>query len=279
MRVRRRYVPLAAVLGLAVAVLPAVASSETSSTVEAVNQSLYVHKWLPAQVAVPAGGAVALRNSTAVAHGVEWVGGPTKPECSSGVPVGNTPAASGAQWSGTCTFKQAGTYTFYCTVHGPEMTGTITVNANGTTTTTTTATSPTSTTTTTTPTTPTTTTPAEPPSGSPLLAGPSLRFARRGAVVDGSLDISGAGAGERLEVNLLARSASLAVARHSTPVRVGRFLRRSVPAGRVSFAVKLNGRARRALERHRRLALVVQITLTPAHGGPFTVKRALVAHT
>ncbi len=48
------------------------------------------------------------------------------------MPVGTTPAASGTKWSGACTFTQAGTYTFFCTVHGSEMTGTITVNTGGT---------------------------------------------------------------------------------------------------------------------------------------------------
>ncbi len=277
---RRRYVPLAAVLGAAVAVLPAVASSETSPTIDAVNEGGGVygehHRWSPSQATVTAGGVVALRNSTAVEHGVEWVGGPAKPTCGSGVPVGSTPAASGKEWSGTCTFAQAGTYTFYCTVHGREMTGTITVNATGTTTGTTTTT----TTTTTSPTTTTsTTTPAESSSGPPLLGSPSLRASQRGGSVRGSLEISKSGTGDRLEIDLLARSASLARAKRSTRVRVGRLVRGSVSAGRVSFVVKLNARGRRALERHRRLALAVRITLTPVYGEPFTVTRGIVVHT
>ena len=46
-------------------------------------------------------------------------------------------------------------------------------------------------------------------------------------------------------------------------VRVGHLVRSSVSAGKMSFVVKLNASARRALKRHHRLALTVKITLTP----------------
>lgn len=271
MRLRRRYIPLVALLGVATAMLPAIASSETSPTVEAVNvpangYSEETHYWSPSQVAVMAGGVVMFSNPTTVPHGVEWVGGPTKPACGSGVPVGTTESASGSKWSGTCTFSQAGTYTFYCTVHHAKMSGTITVNAGGTTTTTTT------------PTTTTTTTTTEAPAGSPLLGSPTLRSSQRGGSVKGSLDISSAGAGDRLDIEVFAKSASLAKAKHSTRIRVGLLVRGSVSAGKTSFAVKLNVKARRALKRHRRLALTVRITLTPVHGEPFSVTRAVVEH-
>jgi plastocyanin len=271
-RLRRRYVPLMALLGVAAAVLPAIASSETSPTVDAVNTGLYSHSWAPSQVSVAAGGVVTLRNPTAVSHGVNWVGGPAKPTCDSGVPVGTTEASSGKEWSGTCTFAQAGTYTFYCTVHGPEMTGTVTVSPGGATTTTVTTT-PTTTTTGTTPSPKT-----EIPSGSPLVGGPSLRASQHGATVRGSLVISKAGAGDRLEVDLFASSATLAKAKHATRVPVGRFSRGSVSAGRQSFSVKLGAKARRALSRRHRLALTVKIVLTPFHGEPTTLTRTVVAH-
>ncbi len=225
------------------------------------------HHWSPAQATVMAGGVVTFSNPGTIPHGVEWVGGPAKPTCSSGVPVGTTESASGSKWSGTCTFAQAGTYTFYCTVHHAAMTGTIVVNANGTTTTTTTTTTPTTT---------TTTTPTEPPAGSPLVGSPSLRSSQRGGSVKGSLDISKAGAGDRLEIDVFAQSASLAKAKHSTPVRVGRFSRSSVSVGAMSFSVKLDSRARKALRRHRRLALTVKITLTPFYGEPVTITRSVV---
>ncbi|MFZ1155173.1 MAG: plastocyanin/azurin family copper-binding protein [Solirubrobacteraceae bacterium] len=279
MRLRRRYVPLLVVLGLAAAVLPALASSETSPTVNAVNTStggLYSeehHSWSPSQVSVGAGGVVTFSNSSEVPHGVEWRSA-LKPTCEEGagkVPVGTTAAASATKWSGSCTFSQAGTYTFYCTVHGPEMTGTITVSPDGATTTTMT-------------TNPTTTTPGGPPpetevlSGSPLVGSPSLRSSQHGTSVHGSLDISKAGAGGRLEVELLTNSTSLGKTKHSTRISVGRFIRSSLPAGQQSFSVKLSAKAKRALNRHHRLALTVRIVLTPLHGKPTTLTRSVIQH-
>ena len=120
----------ASVLGATVAILPAVAGSVATPKIEAVNGPGYLgeeHKWVPAQVSVNAGGVVAIKNATAIAHGVEWKTGPTTPSCSVGVPVGSTPAASGTNWSGTCTFAEGGTYTFWCTVHGSAMSGSVTV--------------------------------------------------------------------------------------------------------------------------------------------------------
>jgi plastocyanin len=262
-----------ALLGAATAVLPALASSETSPTVEAVNQpggiySEEKHAWSPPQSTVMAGGVVTFSNPGTIPHGVEWVGGPAKPMCSSGVPVGTTESASGSKWSGTCTFTQAGTYTFYCTVHHAEMTGTITVSASGTTTTTTAPT---------TPTTPTTT-PTESSNGSPFAASPTLRSSQRGGTVRGSLEISKAGAGDRLEIDVFARGASLAKVKHPARVRVGRLVRSSVAAGAMSFAVKLDAKARRALKRHRKLALSVRITLTPFYGEPVSVTRSVTEH-
>jgi plastocyanin len=243
--------------------------------VEAVNVGgLYgeSHHWSPAQVTVVAGGVVTLSNPTETLHGVEWVGGPDKPTCEEGagkVPVGTTAAASASKWSGTCTFSQAGAYRFYCTVHGPEMTGTVTVSTTGTTTVTT-QTTPTV------PTTPTTTTPTEIPSGSPFVGGLSLRASQHGGSVHGVLGISQTGAGGRLEIDLLANSASLASRKHTVSVRVGRLVRNSVSAGRKSFAVALTATARHALKRKHRLSLTVKITLVPPAGKAATLTRSVV---
>jgi plastocyanin len=135
MRPRRHYLQLAIVLGAAAIVLPAVASSETTP-IEAVNEPAVgpypeTHRWSPAQETVVTGAVVTFRNPTTVYHGVHWISGPT-PECSNTVPVGTEPSASNINWSGTCTFKEAGTYTFYCTVHGASMSGKITVKPVGT---------------------------------------------------------------------------------------------------------------------------------------------------
>ena len=274
-RLRRRYVLLVALLGVATAVLPAIASSETSPTVEAVNEGgLYgeIHRWSPTQTAVMANGVVTFSNPTEVPHGVEWVGGPAKPSCDSGVPVGTTESASGTKWSGTCTFTQAGTYTFYCTVHHANMSGTITVSANGSTTVGTTPPPPTTTTT-------TTPAPPETASGSPFGSAPTIRSSQRGGAVKGSLEISKAGAGGRLEIGVFAQSASLAKVRHSVRVRVGRLVRSSVSAGKLTFLVKLDAKARRALGHGgHRLALSVKLTLTPLNGEATTLTRSVIEH-
>ena len=270
-RLRWRYVPLVVLLGAATAILPAIASSETSPTVSAVSSGNYVgFAWSPEQATTPAGGTVTFVNSSATLHGIHWSGGPATPNCS-GVPV----ESSEANWKGACTFAQPGTYTYYCTVHGPEMHGTIVVNESGgvTTTTTTGATGTTTTTTTTTP---------PPLEESPLVgsASQALRLAKsqRGTSVKGSVAISKAGAGDRLEIDLLAQSTSLAKAKHHAAVRIGRLVRSSLSAGKLTFSVKLSAKARRALKRHHRLALTVEIVLTPASGEAMTITRSIVQH-
>ncbi len=116
-------------------VFPAVAGSETSATVTAENiGGLYgtEHRWSPAQVTVSTVAGVTISNPTAVYHGVNWISPPSTPNCDSDVPVGTTAAFSATNWKGTCTFTTPGTYTYYCTVHGAAMSGTITVKVPGT---------------------------------------------------------------------------------------------------------------------------------------------------
>jgi plastocyanin len=124
-------------LGTSAAVLPALASSETTPAVEAVGTGPGYYgesyAWSPTQTTLAAGGTVRFSTgNTAAPHGIVWTSS-AKPTCASNVPVGENNAAE--HWSGTCTFSQPGTYTFHCSVHA-EMTGTITVTAAGTTTTT-----------------------------------------------------------------------------------------------------------------------------------------------
>jgi plastocyanin len=279
---------LAAALGAATVILPAIASSETAPTITAENLpgGIYGegHRWAPATATVAENGVVSFSNPTEVPHGIEWISTPgsIKPACS-GVPVGTGEADSGTKWSGTCTFTAAGSYHFYCTVHHAAMSGTVTVDSDGTTTTTMTMPTNTVSTSQTTPgATPTSTGAPTSTGGAPLTAASPLAGSastavevartQRGPSVHGSLAVSAAGAGGRLSVELLARRASLA----SAPgVQVGRTLR-SVSAGRVRFAVALDARARRALKRAHRLALSVRITLTPLHGAPLTLTRAVV---
>src|SRR5438874_12020755 len=97
----------AAILGAAVAVLPAVASAETAPTVEAYSYGL-THYWTPEALTVSEGATVAVDNaSKEVPHGVEWKSGPERPSCT-GVPVAPEPGRT--SWTGTCTFAKSGTY-------------------------------------------------------------------------------------------------------------------------------------------------------------------------
>ena len=281
MRMRRRYLPAVAALGAAVVVLPTVAGSETAPTIEAgQSEGLYgSFIWRPSTAEVSSGGTVSFANPSAgVMHGVVWNSGdPETPSCS-GIPIdeGRT------SWKGTCTFTRPGTYSFHCFVHPTEMTGSITVAANGTVTTTTTTPTTTTTSMTTTSTSPSTSTgptPAgEPLAGPALVGSPIVRSSQRGGSVKGSLEVSKAGAGDRLEIDVFANSGALAAVRHSAPVRVGRLVRSSVGAGRLAFAVKLDAKALKAIRRHQHLALRVKITLTPPHGSPLTITRAVAEH-
>lgn len=115
--------------------------------------------------------------------------------------------------------------------------------------------------------------------GSPLVGGAHaliLATAQHGQSVHGSIDVSATGAGGRLEFAVFAAGASLAAVRHPTGVRVGRLRRSAVHGGVVSFTIPLSARARTALHRHHRLALTVQIVLTPLAGTPASVARSVV---
>jgi hypothetical protein len=283
-RLHKRYLPLAAVLGAAVAVMPALAASSTAKL--EVNENCVQPNWpcwatpgssQPAfKTTVASGGTV-----TFVDHGKEaniaWTG--TAPTCEPSVPV--APASPKTGWEGTCTFATSGTYSFESSTLFKEKTAYTNIDytkyeivvEGSTTTPTTTGTTGTTTTTT------TTTSPASPES--PLAGSESqavkVAKSQRGGSVKGSLEISKAGGGDRLEVDLLATAASLAKAGHATQV-VGRFASASVSAGQRSFSVKLNAKARRALKRHHRLALKVKITLTPAAGEALTITRSVILH-
>jgi hypothetical protein len=227
--------------------------------------------------------------SSSTAHGVIWSGGPATPTCA-GVPGASSGQPSFAtSWSGTCTFAKAGEYTFYCTVHGPSMSGKVIVNSSGETTVTTTSTS----------------TPGYPPPANPggggnspypgyevgsqqpvhsalaLLAGSTanaVKVAARqhGHVVRGSVVISPAGEGARLQIDLFVRSPVLARAGHGALVKIGRLVVSHVHAGAVSFSVALSRTAREALARHRRLAVSVRVALQAAGAKPVTVARAVL---
>src|ERR1700724_81613 len=104
---------LAAALGAAAVVLPAIAGSETVPTIEARNGKIYgeVHYWSPSAAQVSAGGAVTFANpSPEIRHALKFTEGPATPNCT-GVP---TEATGAFNWRGECTFTAPGTYSFIC---------------------------------------------------------------------------------------------------------------------------------------------------------------------
>lgn len=290
MRFRSRLLfPLAALLGAAVAVLPALAAS-SEARIEVAERCNNYTNWqcwtapganpAPARVTIAAGGVITFADKTGFAANITWKG--AAPTCS-GVPVAPTPAASG--WEGTCKFEAPGKYVLEtASMYYPQ--ATVEVSAAGTT--------PTGTSTT--GTTPTVSTPNGSGSGSPTLTGgatgtgtPSgsllvgsesqaltLAATQHGGSVHGSLDVSQAGVGGRLEVELLSTRASLASAGRGSHVRVGRLVRLLSYGGIARFTVTLDAVARRALRAHGRLALSVEIVLAAAHGSSLTLTRGVV---
>jgi hypothetical protein len=273
---------LAALAGAAVAVLPALAAP--SETRLEVNENCVEADWpcwatpgssQPAsKVTIASGGSLTFADSKAAAN-IAWTG--TAPTCESAVPV--APASPKTGWEGKCTFATPGTYEFESSTlfnDGVDNYTKYEVVVEGS------ATAPPTGTTGGSGSTPSTTTsgpaPAgESPAGSPLSGAPRISPSQRGSTVKGSLEVSKAGAGDRLEVDLIATTASLAKAGHATQV-VGRFVSASVSAGQRSFSVKLNTKATRVLKRHHYLALKAKITLTPVNGEATSVTRSVTLH-
>jgi hypothetical protein len=276
------FLALALLIGAAVAAPPALAAP--SEVKLEVNENCVEADWPcwaapgssqpAAKVTIASGGSVAYADSKTAAN-IAWIS--TAPACEPAVPV--TPAAPKTGWEGKCTFATPGAYKFESSTLWFEYTKYEVVVEGPTTT------PPTGTTGEggskggSTPDTPTPNpTPAgENPTGSPLSGAPTIHLSQRGPTVKGLLQVSKAGAGDRLEVALLATAASLAKTGHTTQV-VGRFVNASVSTGQQSFSVKLNARARKALKRHRRLALKVEITLTPVHGEAVSVTKPVTVH-
>ncbi len=121
--------------------------------------------------------------------------------------------------------------------------------------------------------------PEAPPLLGPPLVGSSLVLTapRHGSTVHGSIDIGQAGAGGRLEVDLLAKSALLSKQRGlgSKSVRIGRLIRQQIAAGKLSFSVALTAQGKRALAHRHSLPLTVKLTLTPGQGAVVTVTRSV----
>jgi hypothetical protein len=106
----------------------------------------------------------------------------------------------------------------------------------------------------------------------------TLPKSQEGTRVRGSVNVTQAGS--RLEVGLWAERRSLAgTSKSSKLVRIGKLTRAKAPAGKVSFAVGTDAKAKSALRRHHRLSVTVSIALTPPGGHKLTrsVKRTLRA--
>jgi plastocyanin len=245
-RERRARLLFAIPLGLALVLLPAAASS-AEPTIEAAGGGPYY--WSPSSAQTAPGGTVTFKNpSSSVLHGVTWSSGPETPNCSN-VPINNFKTS----WTGTCSFAHAGTYSFYCPVHPTEMKGTITASTN-----------------------------PPPPPGSqpngPVLQALNIAKVQRGSFVKGSIDVSQAGAGGRLQVDLFTTRAKLFGPGHPGKMRIGRLIRSSLAEGHVSFTVSLKGVARRTLRRDEHLSLQVKVTVTPPEGDALRRTRAVILH-
>ncbi len=206
MKLRKRYLPVAAVLGAAVAIVPALAAGPSEAKLE-VNENCDEPNWpcwtrpggspsYTPSVTIANGGVVAFSDEMGKAANIKWTSTPSgQPTCSSEVPVSPTPAKTG--WEGKCTFEQPGTYRFESSTlfdGGPSLNYTkyeIVVEgaSTGTTSTTTTTTTTTPTTTTTTPTTtPTTATPTATTSTQPSGGGASTGAVASTATTPGSME-------------------------------------------------------------------------------------------
>jgi hypothetical protein len=278
---------LAALVGATVAVLPALAAAPSEAKLE-VNENCVEPDWPcwatpgsgsnpePARkVTIATGGELEFTDNATTAADVVWTG--SAPACS------GVPASAMTKWEGTCKFEQPGTYGFESSTlfnDGVDNYTKYEIVVEGATTGTTPTTAPT-----TTSTTPTTTTPAssEPSHnfGSPLEGGSralKLAGSQHGSTVHGSIKVSQAGSGGRLEVGLFTAGASLTKTEHPSQVHVGRLVRSSLEAGNVSFSVPLTAKGKASLRRHRRLALAVKLTLTPLHGAAVTIARTVILH-
>jgi plastocyanin len=237
---------------LALIILLPAAANSADPTIEAAGGGPY--SWSPSAAQTVPGGAVTFKNpSGSVEHGVTWTSGPETPTCS------NVPINDGkTSWTGSCSFTQAGTYGFYCSVHPTEMKGAITVSASGTP--------------------PNQPPPTGSPGPGPALTALKLAKRQRGVSVRGSVDISQSGVGARLQVDLFATRAKLFGAGHSGKMRVGRLIRSSLPEGLVPFTVSLKRVARVALRRDERLALQVKVAVTPTTGAAMRLARTVIVH-
>jgi plastocyanin len=131
-RLRKRYLSFAVAFAVTAIVLPTLASS--ASPTDTV-QALAPYSWSPAAASVNAGGSLAFKNESGINHGIVWTGGTAgaTPTCNTqagdDIPIGAGNWST--SWHGSCTFANAGTYTYECSFHMALMRGTVTVSTPG----------------------------------------------------------------------------------------------------------------------------------------------------
>jgi plastocyanin len=257
----------------------ALGAAPTTATVDAVDYAFVVQGGGGTTSTIALGGTVDFRYpSGGDEHNVRFtrdgvsctqtdgVGGATNSKV-----VPETPEEQG--WAGRCTFSQAGSYSFICDVPEHDMTGSIVVvDERPATTDTGTGTGTTGTQTTppagpgpgTTPTTPTATTPVvpkAPPSRVPPAPVITGARAQKGTALRGT--IAKGGDRSKVAVDVRATRGSVkAPGRRTALVSVGKTAAKTSAAGRLSFAIKLDARARAALKQRRKLTLDVRVTIT-----------------
>jgi plastocyanin len=116
-----RHVLLLSAIAGALLSLGVVSGFAADKSVETAG-TIGTYHWQPSTAEINPNGTVEFKNAQAIPHGLAFEAPPAAPSCT-GIPSVGT-----ANWSGTCTFTQAGTYSFYCPVHPAEMKGTITVS-------------------------------------------------------------------------------------------------------------------------------------------------------
>jgi hypothetical protein len=109
--------------------------------------------------------------------------------------------------------------------------------------------------------------PTTEPAPGPLFGSLKLTSTQHGAVVHGSLVVSSAGSEGQLQIELLTKGAA---------APLGKFLRSSLHAGKLTFSLALSAKAKHTLKTHHKLALTVKIVLTPKHGSAMTLTRSVV---
>jgi hypothetical protein len=109
--------------------------------------------------------------------------------------------------------------------------------------------------------------PTTEPAPGPLFGSLKLTSTQHGGVVHGSLVVSSAGSDGQLQIELLTKGAAASL---------GKFLRSSLHAGKLTFSLALSAKAKHTLKTHHKLALTVKIVLTPKHGSAMTITRSVV---